>query len=107
MGHKSSEVVNGQAKGVVTMNRHSDPKAARRGFSWLVGGFAVIVLYVLSSGPVLALAFWLRETTHNDLFYSAIWLYYPVFMLGQQPDGLLMRYIEWWVVDVFQTVGPG
>lgn len=71
------------------------------------GGYLLIflVLYVLSSGPVLGAAFWLRETTHIDAFYAVIWLYYPLLFLGRFEP--LMHYIEWWVVDVFHTVGPG
>lgn len=62
-------------------------------------------LYVLSSGPVLALGFWLREKTGVDAFYVVLWLYYPLFAWGR--DTPIFRYIEWWVVDVFHTVGPG
>lgn len=65
-----------------------------------------LLLYVLSSGPVLGAAFWLREATHNDAFYAVLWLYYPLLItLGHL--GPLGWYIEWWVVDVFHTVGPG
>ncbi len=74
------------------------------------GGYALgfLVLYVLSSGPVLGMAFWLREATGIDQFYAVFWLYYPLFIIaGSAPDGLWGNYIEWWVVDVFHTVGPG
>ncbi|MCO6043420.1 hypothetical protein NG895_05830 [Aeoliella sp. ICT_H6.2] len=64
-----------------------------------------LVGYVLSSGPVLGLAFWLREATHNDYWYMVMWVYFPVLVLGHRTP--LMWYIEWWVVDVFHTVGPG
>lgn len=64
------------------------------------------VLYVLSSGPVIALGCWLRETTHWDGFYGVLWIYYPL-VVTFGPDSLLGHYIEWWVVDVFHTVGPG
>lgn len=63
------------------------------------------IAYVLSSGPILGLAFWLRETLHDDRFYAAMWLYYPLFILGH--DNLIGSYIAWWVVNVFHTVGPG
>lgn len=71
------------------------------------GGYLLmfLVLYVLSSGPVLGAAFWLREATHNDAFYAVMWLYYPLLAFGRFEP--LMHYIEWWVVDVFHTVGPG
>ena len=71
-------------------------------------GMSVIylsLLYVLSSGPVLAIAFRLREATGWDGFYGAMLVYYPLLALGH--DSPMMAYIEWWVVDVFHTVGPG
>jgi len=85
----------------------TENKLARRGTWWLLWAFLILVVYVLSSGPVLAVAFWLREATGNNAFYSAMWLYYPLLYLGQGHHGVLMQYIEWWVVDVFDTVGPG
>lgn len=66
---------------------------------------AVPLMYVLSSGPILGLAFWLRESTGWDGFYLVMWLYYPILILGRENP--LDYYIEWWVVDVFHTVGPG
>ena len=89
---------------------HRDKDTTRREGShpavrW--GGYLLmfLVLYVLSSGPVLGAAFWLREATHNDIFYAAIWIYFPVRYIGQHTP--FFHYIEWWVVDVFHTVGPG
>lgn len=72
---------------------------------WLVGVAMLVVVYVLSSGPVLGLAFWLRETTHDDRWYNLMWVYYPLLVWGHFHP--LDWYIEWWVVDVFHTVGPG
>ena len=60
--------------------------------------------YLLSSGPVLATAFWLRETTGWDAFYGVMWVYYPLIVLGH--DHPIDAYIEWWV-KLFGTVGPG
>lgn len=38
-------------------------------------------------------------------FYGVMWLYYPVLAMGHNnPIG---AYVEWWVVSVFRTVGPG
>jgi hypothetical protein len=34
-----------------------------------------------------------------------MWLYYPIFAMGH--DNPIGAYIEWWVVSVFRTVGPG
>lgn len=66
---------------------------------------AIPCLYVLSCGPVLGLAFRLREATGNDAFYLALWFYYPLLAGGHNHP--IKSYIEWWVVDVFHTVGPG
>jgi hypothetical protein len=83
----------------------------RHAIGWLGRAVKIALLasaaYVLSSGPILATAFWLREATDWDGFYLAIWLYYPVFLMGAlNPDGLVSQYIEWWV-ELFGTVGPG
>ena len=61
------------------------------------------LLYFLSSGPVLATAFWLREATGIETFYNVMWLYAPVLML---PRPIWDGYISWWV-RLFGTVGPG
>jgi len=34
-----------------------------------------------------------------------MWLYYPILTFGR--NDLIGAYIEWWVVSVFRTVGPG
>ncbi len=65
----------------------------------------VVFLYLLSIGPVLGIAFRLREATRWDGFYGVMWLYYP--MLVFHPVPIIDGYIEWWVSDVFNTVGPG
>lgn len=71
----------------------------------MTGVWLLVAVYVLSSGPVLGLAFWLRETTHDDRWYYILWAYYPLLVWGHFPP--FNWYIEWWVVDVFRTVGPG
>jgi hypothetical protein len=63
------------------------------------------VLYTLSSGPICGIVFCLREATGWDWLYGILFFYYPLLILG--PDSYVMSYIEWWVVDVFHTVGPG
>lgn len=72
---------------------------------WAAYALGAVFLYLLSSGPIIAAACWLREWTHNDAFYQVFWLYYPLFALGH--DNPIVWYIEFWVVDVFDTVGPG
>jgi hypothetical protein len=71
---------------------------------WPLIFLSVVVVYVLSSGPVLAIAFWLREATHWDGFYLVMYLYFPLLVFGQTT--LVDGYIEWWV-ELFGTVGPG
>ena len=66
---------------------------------------ASLLLYLASSGPVLAAAFWLREATGWDGYYAVMFLYYPLLLM--EHGNPLHAYIEWWVVDVVGTVGPG
>ena len=61
-------------------------------------------LYVASSGPVLATAFWLRGATGWDGWYAALYLYLPLLVFGH--DNPIDWYIEFWV-ELFGTVGPG
>ncbi len=72
-----------------------EPQARSRTSRTVVTMAVCIVAYLLSSGPVLATAFWLREATHWDGFYVAMWLYAPLVILG--PDSVVGDYIEWWV----------
>jgi hypothetical protein len=81
--------------------QQSGPSLLRWGASLL----GAPLLYVLSSGPMLGLAFRLREATGWDGFYLVMWLYYPLIAFGH--GNPIDSYIEWWVVDVFRTVGPG
>lgn len=80
--------------------------------NWITVVFAGLVAYVLSSGPVLSTAFWLRERTHHDEFYLAMWLYLPLWfaaeVMGHEHPlvKIVGAYIEWWV-KLFGTVGPG
>lgn len=64
----------------------------------------LLLIYVASSGPVLAASFWLREATGWDGWYATMYLYFPLLFLGH--DNPIDAYIEWWV-RMFQTVGPG
>lgn len=76
----------------------------RRLVFWLWVFVAAVVVYVLSSGPVMATAFLLREATGWDGFYLVMWIYYPLLLAGH--DNLIINYIEWWV-EQFGAVGPG
>ncbi len=82
-----------------------DPPSHRRSaLSWTLTIAAAAVLYVLSIGPVLATAFWLREATGWNGFYTVMFVYYPLLAPGRFEP--LDAYIEWWV-ELFGTVGPG
>jgi len=63
----------------------------------LCGILTGAIVYVPSSGPILATAFWLREATGWDGFYAAMWLYFPLLIGGHDnPVGpFVMLYIEW------------
>ncbi len=80
------------------------PRTHKRFTTWMFLILMIPVMYLLSSGPVLATAFWLREATGWDGFYAVMFLYLPLFALGH--DNPLGAYIEWWV-ELFDTVGPG
>ena len=87
------------------MTEQNSVHAMNKGLRLLAILLVILVIYVLSSGPMLGLAFLLRESTGWDGWYSAMFLYYPILAMGH--DSLAGTYIEWWVVDVFDTVGPG
>jgi hypothetical protein len=71
---------------------------------WLLGLVLALLVYILSSGPVLAASFWLREATGWDGWYASIYLYLPLFALGH--NNPIDWYIEFWV-RLLGTVGPG
>jgi hypothetical protein len=82
-----------------------EDRKSRGWFAWWgVVLLLVVAIYVLSSGPVLATAFWLREATGWDGFYAVMWVYYPLIVLPHSNP--IDAYIEWWV-KLFGTVGPG
>lgn len=83
---------------------HEDYKPRSSLSWWGLALLLVVAGYILSSGPVLATAFWLREATGWNGFYSIMWLYYPLIVLGH--GNPIDAYIEWWV-KLFGTVGPG
>jgi hypothetical protein len=86
------------------MERDEPEKDESRVGRWSVVTLVVGVVYALSSGPVIAAGFWLREATDWDGFYAVMWLYAPLLICGT--GGPMGAYIEWWV-ELFGTVGPG
>ncbi len=88
-----------QSPAVPELRSHAGRWASR--LVWL---FVAPALYVLSSGPVLAIAFWLREATNQDEFYLAMWLYFPLLWFGH--GNWIDAYISWWVW-LIGAPGPG
>ncbi|PQO34068.1 hypothetical protein DTL21_11010 [Bremerella cremea] len=82
-----------------------ESKEAKRLPTAIVIVVALPILYLLSSGPVIGLAFWLRNATGWDGFYYIVLLYYPLIRLDHL--NVISQYIQWWIEDVFHTVGPG
>jgi hypothetical protein len=64
----------------------------------------VLTIYVLSSGPVLAVAFWLRDKTGWESFYAVMWVYYPLLILAHNTPA--ESYFLWWT-DLLGTSFPG
>lgn len=89
-------------------SKHEERKRFTSVPIWL---FGALFVYVLSSGPVLAGACWLREATHHNEFYYAFYPYWPLLYLTRTPGFKTIFfpidiYIEWWF-QLFDTVGPG
>lgn len=88
------------------LNHKTDnPSDEQAGGNWGIWLIALPVLYVLSSGPVMGLCFWLRESTGWDGWYYVMLIYWPLRRIFRYE--VMGSYIEWWVVDVFHTIGPG
>ncbi len=89
---------------MTTIKRQHDDEARAVSYGQIaLGVLSLPIVYALSSGPVLATAFWLREVTGINAFYGVLWLYMPLFML---PRAWWDPYVSWWVW-LFGTVGPG
>ena len=85
------------------MDAYKTEETRKRSARWAIVAITCLLVYVLSSGPTLATAFWLREATTWDGFYAAMLVYYPLLELGH--GNPIDTYIEWWV-HLFGTVGP-
>lgn len=66
---------------------------------------ALTLVYILSSGPLLAIACLLREMTGADGWYAAFIPYWPL-LVASGRDSYVMHYIEWWFA-FSGAVGPG
>lgn len=66
---------------------------------------ALTLMYILSSGPILATACRLREFTGNDGWYATFMLYGPL-LTTAGGDSFVIQYINWWFAFA-GAVGPG
>lgn len=88
----------------------NEARPRKRGFvDWTAVAVATGLVYVASSGPVLATAFWLRDRTHWDGFYAMMFVYYPLLFLLDVNNPLakvIFAYLGWWC-RLFGTLPPG
>mgnify|MGYP001137166515 CR=1 FL=1 len=63
-----------------------------------------LMAYVASSGPVLAVSFWLREAPRWDGWYATMLFYYPLIALGH--GNPIDAYVDF-CLRAIGTVGPG
>jgi hypothetical protein len=90
-----------------TSDMQSDGTPRRRSSrlaSWLVAIAILIVLYILSAGPVLALGCWLRDATGWHGFDFVFFLYLPLYPLAD--IDLCEAYLMWWM-RLLGTMPPG
>jgi hypothetical protein len=71
---------------------------------WLAVAVAIVWIYALSAGPVLALGCWLRDQTDWEGFYAVFVLYLPLLPLGDVD--LVEAYLMWWM-NLLDTRPPG
>lgn len=80
--------------------------------SWWIGIILLPLFYVLSIGPLGGMAFWLEEKTEwsghfvgsLEIVYWPLAVEWPFVEAAKQK--LLSSYVEWWVVEVFQSQVP-
>jgi hypothetical protein len=72
---------------------------------WSTIILTVLVVYVLSCGPVMALGCWLQDVTDWDGFYAVFFLYMPILYPLGDVD-VVEAYIMWWM-KLFGTMPPG
>ena len=81
------------------------PRASRSRLSaWLVAIVILIVLYILSAGPILAAGCWLRDATGWEGCYAVFLLYLPLYPLADVD--LCEAYVMWWM-KLLGTMPPG
>jgi hypothetical protein len=83
----------------------SGPRRDSRRGHWATTIVALLVIYVISSGPILAIGCWLRDATDWDGFYAVFYLYLPILYAVGDVD-LVESYLMWWM-KLFDTMPPG
>ncbi len=72
-----------------------EPEHARGGH-WAATIATLLVIYVISSGPILAIGCWLRDVTDWDGFYAVLYLYLPLLNPLGDVD-FAESYLMWWM----------
>jgi hypothetical protein len=72
--------------------------------SWLATLAVLLVVYILSAGPILALGCRLHDATDWHGFYFVFFLYLPLYPLAD--IDLCEAYLTWWM-QLFGTMPPG
>ena len=85
--------------------REPAPSRDARRCHWAATVVALLAIYVISSGPVLAIGCWLRDATDWDGFYAVFYLYLPILYPLGDVD-LFESYLMWWM-KLFDTMPPG
>jgi hypothetical protein len=80
------------------------PRDARRGHG-ATTIVALLVIYLMSSGPIMAIGCRLRDATDWDGFYAVFYLYLPILYPLGDVD-LFESYLMWWM-KLFDTMPPG
>ena len=70
---------------------------------------SVLVVYVLSSGPMMKLCYWLHNRTGSEEILYILIIYQPLFWVGSLPpfDKYFYEYLGWWVPNLFKFTRVG
>jgi hypothetical protein len=77
------------------------PRRPSRRAAWLGAIAVLMVAYILSAGPMLALGCRLRDMTKWDGFYAVYYLYLPLYPLADMK--WCEAYVMWWM-ELFDAV---